>query len=202
MTRPSATQCPSSEKTLVAARERCIRPELGELGALEALGDRADRHDVDQPGGQSEVEDPLGRLGGVGDRGGVGHGEHGGVATDGRGPRARGDRLGVLAARLAQVRVQVDEAREQGEAVGVDPLGVVSGPRRCRARRPAPSRSSTSPRRAVPSASYQVGPVRTSALTRPPPLRRGGGRARTSAPPPRPRPGRAPGSGRRPRRPR
>ena len=101
--------------------------ELGELGALEALGDRADRHDVDQPGGQAEVEDPLGGLGGVGDRGGVGHGEHRRVATDRRGPRAGRDGLGVLAARLAQVGVQVDEAGQQGEAVGVDPLGVLRG---------------------------------------------------------------------------
>ena len=102
-------------------------PELGELDALEALGDRADRHDVDEPGGAAEVEDPLGRLGGVGDRGGVGHGEHRGVAADRRGPRAGGDRLGVLAARLAQVGVQVDEPGQQDEAVGVDALGVRGG---------------------------------------------------------------------------
>ena len=101
--------------------------ELGQLGAGEALGDRADRHDVDQPGGAAEVEDALGGLGGVGDRVGVGHGEHGGVATDRRGPRAGGDRLDVLAARLAQVGVQVDEPGQQGQPVGIDPLGVRGG---------------------------------------------------------------------------
>ena len=94
--------------------------ELGELLAAEPAGDRADGLHVDEAGRAAEVVHPLGGLGGVGDRAGVGHGQHGGEAADGGGLRAGEDRLGVLAAGLAQVGVQVDEAGQRDEPVGVD----------------------------------------------------------------------------------
>ena len=53
---------------------------------------------------------------------GVGHREHGGEPAERRRGRARRDRLGLLAARLAQVGVQVDEPRQQHEPVGVERL--------------------------------------------------------------------------------
>jgi hypothetical protein len=56
--------------------------ELGEFLATEAAGDRPHRLYVDQTGGPSEVEHPLGRLGSVGDRRGVGHGQDAGVAAE------------------------------------------------------------------------------------------------------------------------
>ena len=97
--------------------------ELRELLAAEAAGHRTDRLYVDQPGRPAEVEDPLRRLARVGDRRGVRHRQHRGEATESSGPRAGEHRLGVLAARLAQVGVQVDQPREGDEAVGVDHLG-------------------------------------------------------------------------------
>ena len=55
----------------------------------------------------------LDDAGGVGDRVGVGHREDRGEAAEGGGGRAGRDGLGVLAAGLAQVGVQVDEAGQQ-----------------------------------------------------------------------------------------
>ncbi len=98
--------------------------ELGELGALEALGHGADRHDLGEAAGATEVEHPLGGLGRVGDGARVGHGEDGGEAARGRGRGPGGDGLGVLAAGLAQVHVEVDEAGQGDEAVGVEHLDV------------------------------------------------------------------------------
>ena len=56
---------------------------IGQLLAAETAGDRAHGVHLDQPGGAPEVVHPLGGLGGVGDRGGVGHGEHGRVTARG-----------------------------------------------------------------------------------------------------------------------
>ena len=100
--------------------------ELGELGALEALGHGADRHDLGQAAGAAEVEHALGGLGRVGDGARVGHGEDRGVAARRSGGRAGGDGLGVLAAGLAQVHVEVDEAGQGDEAVGVEHLEVAA----------------------------------------------------------------------------
>ena len=103
------------------------QPQLGELLAGQALGDRADRLDVDQTGGPPEVEDPLGGLGGVGDRAGVRHGEDRGEPAHGRRRRAGGDGLGVLAPGLAQVGVQVDQPGQGDQPVGVEHLGALRG---------------------------------------------------------------------------
>ena len=92
------------------------RAELGEPLALEPDGDRADRVDVAVAGLAAEPPDLLDDAGGVGDRLGVGHRVHGGEAAQ-RGRLGAGlDRLGVLAARLAQVRVQVDQAGQRDQA--------------------------------------------------------------------------------------
>ncbi len=98
--------------------------ELGELDALDALRHRADGLDVDEATGPAEVEDVLDDLGGVGDGTRVRHGEDGREAPGRRGGRAARDRLGVLPSRLAQMGVDVDETGKQGEAVGVEDLGV------------------------------------------------------------------------------
>ncbi len=99
--------------------------ELGELGTLEPLGDGTHRLDVDQPAGLTERVDVLGGLGGVGDRGRVGHGEHRGVPPDGGRPRARGHGLGVLPAGLAQVGVEVDEPGQRDEPLDVESVEAV-----------------------------------------------------------------------------
>ena len=99
--------------------------ELGELPALQADGDRADGLHVAVAVLLPEPVDLLDHAGGVGDGEGVRHGEDGRVAAGGRGARAGQHGLGVLAARLAQMRVQVDQARQQHLAVGLDDLGAL-----------------------------------------------------------------------------
>ncbi|GAA3116509.1 hypothetical protein GCM10017600_41640 [Streptosporangium carneum] len=70
----------------------------------------------------AEPPDLLDDAGGVGDRVGVGHGVHRGVAAEGGGAGAGLDGLRVLPAGLAEVGVQVDQARQSDEAPGVDRL--------------------------------------------------------------------------------
>ena len=108
----SWTHLPSSEKTVTAAADSCIAPSSASC-ALQADGDGADRLHVAVAGLPAEPPDLLDDAGGVGDREGVGHGEHGGVAAERRGAGAGEHGLGVLAAGLAQVGVQVDQARQQ-----------------------------------------------------------------------------------------
>jgi len=98
------------------------RTELGQLGSTEPDGDGADRLDVHQPGLTPEPPDLLDDAGGVGDRGGVGHREHGDITAQGRGGTPGGHRLGVLAARLAQVGVQIHQTRQGDQAGAVDYL--------------------------------------------------------------------------------
>ena len=106
------------------------RAELGEPLALQPDGDRADRVDVAVARLAAEPPDLLDDAGGVGDRVGVGHRVHRGEAAQ-RGRAGAGlDGLGVLAAGLAQVGVQVDQAGQRDQARRVD------RPRRpCRRRR-------------------------------------------------------------------
>ena len=120
----SCTQRPSSENIRTCARDLRHRAELGDLDALEPDRDRADRVHVDQPDLLAAAPHVLDDDGGVGHRVGVGHREHGGVAAARGGPGAGLDRLGLLAARLPQVGVQVDEAGQQHGAVGVEDLAV------------------------------------------------------------------------------
>ncbi len=103
------------------------RAQLGQLTALQADGDGADR--VHVAVGELAAEPPhlLHHAGGVGDGRGVGHGVHGGVAAAGGGLGAGLDGLGVLAAGLAQVGVQIHEAGQHDRALGVHGVACRSG---------------------------------------------------------------------------
>jgi hypothetical protein len=102
------------------------RAELGQPLAGQADGDRADRADVAVAGLPAQPPDLLDHAGRVGDGVGVGHRVHGGEAAEGGRPGAGLHRLGVLTARLAQVRVEVDEAREGDEPLGLDDLAATA----------------------------------------------------------------------------
>src|ERR1039457_1730641 len=67
------------------------------------------------PGQPYLLDDP----GGVGDRIGVGHGVNRCVAAEGSRQRAGLDRFGVLATRLAQVGMQIDEAGERHQSISL-----------------------------------------------------------------------------------
>ena len=101
------------------------RVELGEALALEAHGDRADGADGAPAGGLAAHRDLLDHARGVRDGGRVGHGVHGGEAAAGGGAGAGLDGLGLLAAGLAQVGVEVDQTGEDHAALGVDHLDAV-----------------------------------------------------------------------------
>ena len=101
--------------------------ELGQPLAAQADGHRPDRDDVDQAGLLAQPPHLLDDAGGVGDRVGVGHRVDGGEAAEGGGAAAGLDGLGVLAARLAQVGVQVDQPGQRDEPAGVDDLGAGRG---------------------------------------------------------------------------
>ena len=103
------------------------RAELGQALAGQPDRDRADRLHVDQAGLAAQPPDLLDHAGGVGHRRGVRHRADRGVAAQRRRPRAGLDRLGVLPARLAQVGVQVDQAGQRDQSVGVDDLGALGG---------------------------------------------------------------------------
>src|SRR6185436_10286582 len=83
--------------------------ELGELDTVQTLAHCAHRYHLGVTVPPADVGQVLGRLGGVGDRIGVGHRQYGGEAAAGRGPGAGGDGLGVFPAGFAEVGVQVDQ---------------------------------------------------------------------------------------------
>ena len=93
------------------------RAELGDPLAGQPDGDGADREHVGVARLAPQPPDLLDHAGGVGDRLGVGHRVHGGEAAQRGGVGAGLDGLGVLAAGLAQVGVQVDQAG-QGDQPG------------------------------------------------------------------------------------
>jgi hypothetical protein len=96
---------------------------LGELPALQADGDRADRVHVDEADLPPGAVDVVGDRRIVGDGIGVGHREYRGVATPGGRGRPGRNGLGVLPAGLAQVGVQIDEAGQHHCAATLDDLG-------------------------------------------------------------------------------
>ena len=151
ITSGSCTQMPSSENIRTCADAVRHQAHLGELLALQAHGDRADRVHVDQADLLAAPPHVVGHHRAVGDRVGVGHREHRGVAAESRCGRTGFDVLGVLAARLAQVGVQVDQPGSSTWPVGVDDLGVLGWlrarrrSRRSGRRRPATSTGSPSP---------------------------------------------------------
>jgi hypothetical protein len=103
------------------------QPELGELLATQSAGHRTNGLHVHEARLAPELPDAGRGLGGVGDRAGVGHREDRRVAAERGRLRAGEDRLGVLTTGLAQVGVQVHEAGQRHEAVGVDRLGARRG---------------------------------------------------------------------------
>ncbi len=126
----------------------CHQAHLGELLALQAHRDRTDRVHVDQPDLLAATPHVVGDHRAVGHRVGVGHREHRGEPAESRCRRAGFDVLGVLAARLAQVGVQVDEARQQHLAGRVDHVGIRRGlPASARSRRSGRRRRGRRPAR-------------------------------------------------------
>ena len=139
-----SSQCSASRRPVIAlySSARRIRParrdraavvgerggarvgELAHLGQLRALlADRDRGHEADRDLRLVARRGPAGRAGRRSSRRpaiGVRHREDRAVAAGGRGGRAGGDRLLVLAARRAQVHVRVDEGRREHEPVAVD----------------------------------------------------------------------------------
>jgi hypothetical protein len=100
------------------------QPELSQLNSVQSFAHRAHRHDLRMPVPDAQRCNMLGCLRGVGNRGGVGHRQYGGESTAGSGQCAGLHGLGVLASRLTQVSVQVDQARQREESVGIQLLDV------------------------------------------------------------------------------
>ena len=99
---------PSAASSAIGARRSPARPTvMAPATATSAMARSA------------SVEDVAHRLGRVQGGLGVGHGHHGGEAPEGGGPGPGLDGLGLLAARLAQVGVEVDQARGDHAAAGV-----------------------------------------------------------------------------------
>jgi len=98
--------------------------QRGEDLAFACGGDRAGREHAAEPLLLAALEHEGDELTVVDGRLRVGHRHDGGKASGGGGPRARGDVFLVLLARLAEMDVQVDEARHHPAAAGVDHLGV------------------------------------------------------------------------------
>ena len=111
ISRASATQWPSSENTRTPAAERAISPSSASSAPARPLLTAPTGTTWADPSRAAERGQVLGGLGGVGHRVGVGHGQHGGEAPARRRPSAGAHGLGVLPAGLAQVGVQVDQAR-------------------------------------------------------------------------------------------
>ncbi len=120
MSSGSETQKPSSEKTRTFARERAIAPSSASCSPLSPTVTAP----IGLHGGVARRAAEAGLLlddsGGVGDRERVRHREDRREPARRCGLRAGEHGLALLVARLAQVRVQVDEAGQRHEPVGVD----------------------------------------------------------------------------------
>ena len=71
----------------------------------------------------TEPPDLFDHTGGVGHRVGVGHGMNGRETTQRRCLRSGLDGLGILTAGFAQMGMQVDQARQRDQSVGVEHRG-------------------------------------------------------------------------------
>ena len=151
--RASCTPRPSSVKSRTPERGHLAHRR--QLLALPADGDGAGDVDVAQRRAP-EVEHLVDHRRRVDGRRGVGHGHERGVAAERCRPAAGLDGLRLLLARLAQVAVEVDEARRHDAAAGVDDLVGGRGPPPPPTTRP--SATTTSARRA-PLASTTVPPL-------------------------------------------
>ena len=103
------------------------QPQFRQLRTLQALADRTNWHYLSEAIAPTEFGHVLGGLCRVGDRCGVRHGQHRGIAAPGRGRRAACHRFGVLAARLAEMTVQVDQAWQGDQPFGIESLDVRPG---------------------------------------------------------------------------
>ena len=128
--------------------------ELGERSPRLADRDRADRVDAGRVGALRLTDDESDRRLVVGHRIGVRHRADRGEPAGRRGAGAGGDRLDVLAPRLAQVAVHVDEPGRHHQP------GAVDRPRRSRRPRPAGGRSRRSARRGSATSADLVEPLR------------------------------------------
>ena len=96
--------------------------QLGEVLPLEPHGDGSHGMDIAVASLDPAAPHLLDHTRGVGHRSGVGHRMHGGEAPQCGRRGAAGDRLGILATGLTQMRVQIHEARQHHEAATVDDL--------------------------------------------------------------------------------
>ncbi len=96
--------------------------EVRQFAAGAAPGYAGDREDADSALRLRGAEDELDHAGGVDGWLGVGHGADGGEAAARRCERAGRDRLFVLEAGLAEMRVDVDEPGANNETTGIDGL--------------------------------------------------------------------------------
>ena len=103
------------------------QPHLGELAALETHRHRTDRMHIAQTDLLAALPDVVGDDRAVGDRIGVGHREHRGVAAESRCCRTGFDILGILPPRFAEMGMQVDQSGQQHLTGRIDHLGVIAG---------------------------------------------------------------------------
>ena len=135
--------------------------QFGERGQLlpgPADGDRRRRMNVAQPGSLALAADELDDADTVLCRVGVRHRDHCGVPAERGRARPGLDRLGFLLAGLAEMRVEVDEARRHGEAGRVEDAIVIVRARSVPTSAISPSTTRRSARRA-PCWSTMVPPV-------------------------------------------
>ena len=112
------------ERDRARALEGC---ELGQPLALLAHGDRGERVDPAARGGRGPRLHPLDRRGTVHRRAGVGHARDRRETAGGRGGGPGRDRLLGFAAGLAQVDVEVHQARREDGAAGIDDARRLAG---------------------------------------------------------------------------
>jgi len=87
------------------------RTELGHLLAEQSGRDSANGPNIDKTTSLAKAPHLLDNAGSVSDRVGIRHGMNAGEASERSRARTCLDGLGILAAGLAQVRMQVDETR-------------------------------------------------------------------------------------------
>jgi hypothetical protein len=93
---------------------------IGELHAVEVVSDGANRSDLDKASTATQLGHHFYPLRCVRDRRGVGHGVDCSETAGSRRSRAGQDRFGRLAARFAQMRVQVDQSGKGDESCAID----------------------------------------------------------------------------------
>ena len=107
------TQCPSS---VIATTPACAkRTDRRQLFARQSFRDRAGRQHVDAGDFRRAILDPGDRARAVGDRRSIRHADDGGESARRGRARAGFDRLLPAESRLAQMDVEIDQARGDDE---------------------------------------------------------------------------------------